>query len=985
MVIRHRNRCVQVICLVIVVMGIRTLVGAESRDPIAWWKFDGRAESLTDKINNLKLIPKEGRDGYNDNKIKKYLETVSPSLDMGTSDFSLEVTFRLDKYPLKNGFLIAKGNKNLGGWYYVSILRDGQFCASLNDDEGNGGEARSSHIKCKIGKWYHLVATFDRHDKLCLYVNGNLAGLNPTIVNDSVVGIAPNIAKVGNIDNTDTFKIGMLWNQYFDGVIEEVRIYKHVLTRKEVQENLKEVISRHQADDFPFTGRRVATSEFKWRIITSEEAGRVKGIRKGNLLHDSSFESLKNIHDTGLGSKWWTRSGGIVSKDAYHGDCAVTGFVESDFYRFRPDMPLTFSFYARAPEGGRTTVTIRHGYSKVYVLKELPQERLWLEKKFDVGKNWQCYHFSFMPGAHPGTDLQHLFVKIQGSSGMIFDALQLEEGGLTEYNPGKVELFVNIPRREATSNVTLFFDGEEIPVECILTGNEPGELETNLIVRDFWMKERYRRKIVLRIPKGKVSVNERIAITGLPRGAYRVHLESGSLKSRSMIFGVIGKELGEGSEICGGSHATGMNHNRAFIEALGLTWTRHHAAYWGRSIASNGSFFWPREDAEVAQKKKAEKLRFWGSFIYPPAPWDDEKTMHWRDWSKPDEPLPEKFLTGMEEYLRAAVPHFKDTIKYWECWNEPGSETNGKYLQMLKRFYKVVKECDPDAKVVGFAGFMAPGYWEKFYDNLVERGALKYCDVVSYHGYNNNWPEDPIFSTEAYFAGKSPALGDEKAPTFSYYLDELQERMKKEGEIKPIWDDEFALWGGSWYADERTPEAWDGDVWPEWLKRYSYKDGVSMIVHYVTIGYSHGVRHFGPHCFDHEFAYQGQSTREFEEEAFDYDRSIRPKTIAYAVVCHKMNDARLVKESISKDLFTYVFDKPEGSLAVVFTRHAKKVTIILPAGSDLTVKDVFDAPFHGKIGRKGMVLNLPGEPIYLESGKNGKELVKILEQMDVKW
>jgi len=234
------------------VWGGRTLLAAEEEEPTAWWDFN---DTLVDKVNGIELeaknkpVYKDGSiildnevtwDKYGDTENNQYLYASSPLLDMGTGDFSLEVTFRPDRYPKNTAFLIGKGNKGQGGWYLLSFKSYGQISTRLNDDEG--GDARiqvEPFIECRPGKWYHIVAVYDRDGELCIYVNGERASAKA------------DISKVANVDNTGTFNIGMLFSQYFSGLIDEVRIYKHVLSAEEIKMNFKEAVKRHPGAEFP--------------------------------------------------------------------------------------------------------------------------------------------------------------------------------------------------------------------------------------------------------------------------------------------------------------------------------------------------------------------------------------------------------------------------------------------------------------------------------------------------------------------------------------------------------------------------------------------------------------------------------------------------------------------------------------------------------------------------------------------------------------
>ena len=243
---------------------------------------------------------------------------------------------------------------------------------------------------------------------------------------------------------------------------------------------------------------------------------------------------------------------------------------------------------------------------------------------------------------------------------------------------------------------------------------------------------------------------------------------------------------------------------------------------------------------------------------------------------------------------------------------------------------------------------------------LMEMGALKHCDVISYHGYWNDWPEDKLFGYQR----------------LAEYLDHIRSEAAKAGKPDmPIWDNEFTRWGTSWYDDERTPRRIRTRP-----RQFSYRTGAAAIVHYVTIAYAHGVMHFGPHCFDHDLSAKGEGRIEYDQRAFEYDYGLKPKAISYAVVCHKMQGARLANETVRGGLHVYVFEKSQASLAVLFMRHGRRAALVLREAGGLRFRNIFDGPFTDVQQREGTsTLRLVGEPVYIESPLSAEELTRILD------
>ncbi|NOX52957.1 MAG: hypothetical protein GXP27_00665 [Planctomycetes bacterium] len=675
-----------------------------------------------------------------------------------------------------------------------------------------------------------------------------------------------------------------------------------------------------------------------------------EGASGDNILMDSSFELNPGICAVRFGAKWWS-DGGTVRRadDAPHGRYVITGKAVSDAYRFQPGKPYTVSFYAKAAKGSRLEVRIVGADRK----------RLAYRKTFRGTGQWRRYHASFKTTKIPRATHNALVLRLAGEPDCQFDAVMLNAGGLRDYRPQPLELVTLIPRRKETSFVTLFFDGEAVPVVVGAQRARPDAsrvIDAEVRVHDFWERCVRRIPVQLEMAAGQVSAHQEVLIRGLPRGAYRVFLQTGKTKSRSVAFGIVGRHLSQGSEICGGSHTTGMDFNCNFVKALGITWTRHHAAYWGRFLSADGGFQWDGEDHEVAQKAKNKNLRFWGSLFYPPDPWPGrlERRKYWIE-------LPDGFLDQMEPFLTAAVRHFRGKIRYWECWNEPFAAgiSDRQYLAMLKRFYRIVKAEAPEAEVVGISGFLEPGTFNSFVVPLLKAGAARYMDHLSYHGYFQQWPEENLFRPDYQSLAKC--------------LDTIRTLLDKNGGRQvDIWDDEFSMWGSDWYLNERVPMSVTSS-------KFDYRQGAAWIAHYITIGYAHGVRHFGPHVFDHNVVFQDQRRMEYDACGFSYDYAVKPKAIAYAVACEKMQDAEFVRSKEDGDVLWFVFKKPKGTLAVIFARKGMKCAVTLRNATAWSFRNLFDGPLATVTtsGSKSVV-RLVGEPVYAETRQPAEDVIEVL-------
>lgn len=161
-------------------------------------------------------------------------------------------------------------------------------------------------------------------------------------------------------------------------------------------------------------------------------------------------------------------------------------------------------------------------------------------------------------------------------------------------------------------------------------------------------------------------------------------------------------------------------------------------------------------------------------------------------------------MKGWLNFVEAVVNRYKNTIKYWEIWNEPnhrnywGAEPNGTdYGRLLKETATLIKQIDPEAIIIG--GAMAgidPDYAREFLDE----GTADLIDIISYHHY--------------------ATLPEERIP-FSY---ELWEVINQYNPGIEIWQGECGYPSHSSTRDYRGTSPWGLKIQAKWLLRQAFTD-----------------------------------------------------------------------------------------------------------------------------------------------------------------
>ncbi|NLF52718.1 MAG: hypothetical protein GX577_16450 [Leptolinea sp.] len=128
--------------------------------------------------------------------------------------------------------------------------------------------------------------------------------------------------------------------------------------------------------------------------------------------------------------------------------------------------------------------------------------------------------------------------------------------------------------------------------------------------------------------------------------------------------------------------------------------------------------------------------------------WD--KDNHPTGWP----PVPSRFTTEEEiqrylDYVRYIVTHFRGRIAYYELWNEPDNMGTSfqfiepeAYVELIRRTVPVIKEADPDAKVVvGAVSYLMNPYCQAYINTIIKSDVLPLVDVISFHPMFGTSPE----------------------------------------------------------------------------------------------------------------------------------------------------------------------------------------------------------------------------------------------------
>ncbi len=163
-------------------------------------------------------------------------DPVSGILDFGTEDFTIEAWFYLDALPGAWKCIVNKGaSGNVG--YGMEINNFNRLTVSIQATGGTDQHVNSVSSVVDALKWYHAVAVFDRDNQIYAYLNGKIVASSAYLAGNN-----------NSIDNAENFNIGKhLGNtRYFNGSLDEVRVYRKALTFSEIQQHYAEGLKKIQ-------------------------------------------------------------------------------------------------------------------------------------------------------------------------------------------------------------------------------------------------------------------------------------------------------------------------------------------------------------------------------------------------------------------------------------------------------------------------------------------------------------------------------------------------------------------------------------------------------------------------------------------------------------------------------------------------------------------------------------------------------------------
>ena len=198
---------------------------------VLWLPMNGDAKDYSGYnnhgiVNGATLTDGIKGQGYSFNGTSDYINCGN---NINTSNpMSVAMWIKMDQYSTdgNTGSVLINNYTNLKGWIFSVVGNSTGTSGKLSYRAHDGSTSKSCTAveNLRLNKWYHVAATYDGHT-MSIYVNGDLKN---TAVFDNAVAPASFPMTLG--------KASWYNGLYFDGIMDDVRIYNYALSKREISE-----------------------------------------------------------------------------------------------------------------------------------------------------------------------------------------------------------------------------------------------------------------------------------------------------------------------------------------------------------------------------------------------------------------------------------------------------------------------------------------------------------------------------------------------------------------------------------------------------------------------------------------------------------------------------------------------------------------------------------------------------------------------------
>ncbi len=681
-----------------------------------------------------------------------------------------------------------------------------------------------------------------------------------------------------------------------------------------------------------------------------------------NLVPNASFECGPD----GWGSAEWDRTahwggsmnrlfGEIDSKEALHGDASlkieltpenrpVSYFDYYDLHRIPIRAPLAGNLGFMEVEPGRAyTLSVylkgdRPGTPARLAVRQFHGRSF--EKAVRVATEWERHTLTFRPTTRwcyvlAGPDLRETSDNPNppDRAPLWLDAVQLERSetatAFAPRRPVEFGIWTDKP-----GNVFAWDEPIRVHVRLDREPGAEGPPQINVHFRDFFEADR-----LVDIGSWRPAGREREhTFVFEPRPDRRGFLwlraampmgDGEAAPSRTLRAAVIPRFEGEDSRF-GVNHAYPWPHLLDLCRQAGLLWVRDWSCKWQQVEPEKGRFQFEETDYQIDRPIR-HGLEVLAMLPFPSAHWSSSAPADYdlsRDYTSRREHVAyaPKDEGAFERYVGRTVAHYRDRVRWWQCFNEPVFTSYSlprkfgydaaDYAHWTKAFARAARRADPHCKVLAGMGYLRGGQILDDWKQFLDAGALEVVDAVDIHHYPRLRPPEFI----------EPLLA------------KLNAEMDAHGGRKPIWLTEY----GYYADDEPTSVPLPHSSFNVPLESEQLQ--AAYAVRWATILFAGGVEK----VFYHAGTCDGLNRDSLQGIFFEYAGQPHKIYAAQAVMSHLFPPTCRFAErlALGEGVRAYLFRDSRRTVAVVWAPTGQGEPIRLQ-GDGLRLWDLMGRPLPG--------------------------------------
>ena len=163
------------------------------------------------------------------NGTSNYVDLGNPTALKLTGSMTIEAWIKAAANPPNDGQIVAKSN-NASGWQFKTSPDTGPHTFGIAVGSSSSAQTqRYSNTVRSLNTWYHVAGVYDNTARILnIYVNGVLDS-------GTLLGTVPS----AQFNSTVNVNIGRrTGGYYFNGIIDEIRIYNRALSQAEIQTDM---------------------------------------------------------------------------------------------------------------------------------------------------------------------------------------------------------------------------------------------------------------------------------------------------------------------------------------------------------------------------------------------------------------------------------------------------------------------------------------------------------------------------------------------------------------------------------------------------------------------------------------------------------------------------------------------------------------------------------------------------------------------------